>query len=133
MHITGEQLIEKAREAAKRAYTPYMKFPVGAVVEAENGELFEGCNIANASTGLGMCAERTAIFNAVARGNKKLQRIAVSCIKGDPDDPETLMPCGACRQVMAEFMPPDAEVIVDKAGTFALKDLLPRPFRLKRE
>jgi len=126
-----KELIEMAREAAQNAHIPYFDFPVGAVVETKRGELFSGCNIANASSGLGMCAERTAIFNAVIHGHKDINRIAVSCIKGDKNNPETLMPCGACRQVMAEFMSPDAEVIVDGVKTFKLKELLPSPFILK--
>lgn len=131
MNISNPQLIEKARQAAQKAYTPDLDFPVGAVVETKSGEIFEGCNIANASSGLGMCAERVAIFKAVSEGHKNIKRIAVSCTKGDPEKPETLMPCGACRQVMAEFMSSDAEIIVDKVGTFQLKDILPSPFKLK--
>lgn len=126
-----EELIEAAREAAKNAHIPYFDFPVGAEVETETGELFSGCNIDNASTPLGICAERTAIFNAVINGHKDIKRIAVTCTKGDKSKPETLMPCGACRQVMAEFMSPEAEVIVDSIGTFKLKELLPLPFTLR--
>ncbi|MFA6269893.1 MAG: cytidine deaminase [Candidatus Paceibacterota bacterium] len=126
-----QELIEVAREAAKNAHIPYFDFPVGAVIETESGELFTGCNIDNASTPLGICAERTAIFNAINHGHKDIKRIVVTCIKGDKSKPETLMPCGACRQVMAEFMSPEAEIIVDGVRTFKLKELLPSPFTLK--
>ncbi len=131
MTLSNEQLIEKAKLVAKNAHMPYFDFPVGAVVETETGELFSGCNIDNASTPLGICAERTAIFNAVINGHKDIKRIAVTCIKGDKNKPETLMPCGACRQVMAQFMSPDAEIIVDGVGTFKLKEILPSAFTLK--
>jgi len=127
---TDKELIEKAREAANHAHIPYFDFPVGAVVETLDEKLFEGCNIDNASTSLGLCAERVAIFNAVSKGHKDIKRIAVTCIKGIPEKPETMMPCGACRQVMSEFMDPDAEIIVDHVGTFKLKDLLAKPFSL---
>lgn len=126
-----QELIELAKQAAQNAHIPYFDFPVGAVVETETGELFSGCNIDNASTPLGICAERTAIFNAIIHGHKDIKGIAVTCTKGDKSKPETLMPCGACRQVMAEFMSPDAEIIVDGVGTFKLKELLPSPFTLK--
>ena len=126
-----EKLIEIAKNAVKNAHVPYLDFPVGAAVETETGELFSGCNIDNASTPLGICAERVAIFNAVLNGHKKIKRLAVTCPRNKGDKPENLMPCGACRQVMAEFMSPDAEIIVDGVGIFKLKDLLPSPFTLK--
>lgn len=131
MDISNQQLIEKARQAAQKAYTPYSHFPVGAVVKTESGDIFEGCNIANASSGLGICAERVAIFKAVSSGHKDIARIAVTCLKGNSEKPETLMSCGACRQVMSEFMSPEAEVIVDGVGTFQLKDLIPSPFKFE--
>lgn len=125
-----EELLRRARLAAKRAYCDYSKFPVGATVLTEDGQVFEGCNIENASYGLTVCAERVALFNAVASGTRSIARMAVSCLKGNMDKPGTLMPCGACRQVMLEFLAPDAEVIVDGAGIFKLQDLLPHPFHL---
>ena len=124
------QMLDEARKAAHRAYAPYSKFRVGAVVLADD-RLFTGCNIENASYGLTICAERVAIFGAVAAGCRHLDAIAVSCI----DAPEGsavsgLMPCGACRQVMAQFGQADMLVYVDRAGTFKLEDLLPNPFQL---
>ncbi len=130
--LSNQQLIIKARKAARSAHSPYSKFPVGAIVETKNGKLFTGCNIENASSGLGICAERTAIFKAVSEGHKEIRRIAVTCPKGSLKNPETLMPCGACRQAMAEFMPPDAEITVDRLKTFQLKDILPSPFKLSK-
>lgn len=129
MDNSKEKLIEMARQAAQKAYS---NFPVGAVVETEEGNFFSGCNVSNASSGLGVCAERIAIFKAVSEGYKKIKKVAVTCLEGDPKDPGTLMPCGACLQVMAEFMSPDSEIIVDKVGVFKLKDLIPLPFKFDR-
>lgn len=94
--------------------------------------MFTGANIENASYGLTICAERTAIFAAVLAGAAPpIEAIAVACVDSpDGGDPNTLMPCGACRQVLAEFASPDTPVAVDRVGTFRLDELLPRAFRL---
>ena len=89
-----------AKAAAGRAYAPYSKFRVGAAVLTGNGKIFTGCNVENASYGLSNCAERTAIFSAVAAGERKLQCVVVYT----PTDMPTA-PCGACRQVIFEFGP----------------------------
>ncbi len=129
----NEKLLEKARAAAQRSYSPYSEFPVGASVVTENGDFFDGCNIENASYGLTICAERVAIFNAISSGARKLGPLAVSCLKGDPEnDPNSVMPCGSCLQVMTEFMPEETPIIIDKVGTMALKELLPLAFRLNK-
>ena len=101
--MTGEQALQdslhrQALEIRQRAYVPYSHFAVGAAVEAVSGKIFSGCNVENASYGLTVCAERIAIFNAVAAGETRLQRLAVVA-----DSSEPVAPCGACRQVMAEF------------------------------
>ncbi len=101
--MTDTELITTATDAAAFAHCPYSHFRVGAAVLA-NGQVFRGCNVENASLGLTICAERAAIFAAVAAGCKRLEAVAISC----PDAPSTgdisrHMPCGACRQVMAEF------------------------------
>ena len=125
-----DPLIVQARAAAERAYVPYSKFRVGAAVVAD-GETFTGCNVENASYGLTICAERVALFTAVAAGHRRVQRLAVTCVDASPElGPDGRMPCGACRQVMAELMGLDAEVLVDGAGTFKVSDLLPRAFTL---
>ena len=93
-----EQFILQALQAREKAYTPYSKFKVGAAVMAESGKIYTGCNIENASYGLTNCAERTAIFQAVAQGETKLKILAVIA-----DSPQPVSPCGACLQVMAEF------------------------------
>ncbi|GAB1489497.1 hypothetical protein MASR2M8_19500 [Opitutaceae bacterium] len=99
------KLERAARAAAKQAYAPYSHFPVGAAILTSRGQVFSGCNVENASYGLCNCAERTAIFNAVAAGQRQLRCVVVYT----PTKTAT-MPCGACRQVINEFGP-DTRVI----------------------
>lgn len=128
---SAERLLEHARRAATRAHAPYSRFRVGAAVVA-GGRVFSGCNVENASYGLCMCAERVAVFNAVSEGCARLTSVAVSCMDAAPAlGPEGRMPCGACRQVLAELGGPDLPVHVDGAGSFTLADLLPQAFRLR--
>ena len=127
---TEQHLLEKARSAALNAYAPYSNFRVGAVVQTELGE-FSGCNVENASYGLSICAERNAVFAAVAAGARRVLTAAVSCIDASADmGPNGRMPCGACRQVLAEFMADDGVVIVDGAGVWKVSELLPASFLL---
>lgn len=127
-----EALLEAARAAALGAYAPYSRFRVGAAVRAD-GRIRAGCNVENASFGLTVCAERVAIFAAIAAGARRIEALAVACIDADGHGPASgLMPCGACRQVMAEFGDPDVPVLVDRVGAFRLAELLPRPFILPR-
>lgn len=93
-----DTLLEAAKKAREFAYSPYSKFKVGAAVLAKSGSIYTGCNIENASYGLTNCAERTAIFKAIAAGEVNLTALAVVA-----DTKEPVSPCGACRQVMAEF------------------------------
>ena len=124
-------LLDAARTAGRRAYCPYSEFPVGAAVDTDLGR-FMGCNIENASYGLAVCAERVALFNAIAAGATRIEHLAVSCLKaGDTAPPGSRMPCGACRQVIAEFMSPDATVTVDGVGVWCVSDLLPQAFQLE--
>lgn len=128
--MAEETLLDVARAAATRAYARYSDFRVGAAVRA-GGKLYTGCNIENASYGLTICAERVAIFAAIADGARAIEELAVACVDVAPGaDPASLMPCGACRQVMAEFAGPELPVHVDRAGTFTLDQLLPNAFRL---
>src|SRR5207302_6032021 len=95
------------------------------------GRIFAGANVENASYGLTVCAERTAAFAAVLAGATRIEAVAVACIDApEGSEPAQLMPCGACRQVLAEFAGPDTPVVVDRAGTYRLADLLPLAFRL---
>src|SRR5262249_39255631 len=133
--LTDEEraLLGRAREAAQRAYCPYSNFPVGAAAETDRG-IFLGCNGENASYGLAICAARVALFSAVAAGARRIMRLAVSCVAVGPDDPPgSRMPCGACRQVIAEFMTPESVVIVDGAGVWHVADLLPEAFQLTEQ
>lgn len=123
-------LVEAARSAAERAYCRYSGYSVGAAIVGESGRVFVGCNVENASYGATMCAERTAIFGMVAAGDRRITAVCVYA----PGEPMA-MPCGMCRQVIAEFCH-DAPVLV--AGprgvlrrTFAA--LLPEAFRLDPE
>ena len=96
-----QKLMDCAKKARENAYSPYSHFAVGAALLCEDGTLYEGCNIENASYGLTNCAERTAIFKAVSEGHIKFKALAVVA---DTEGP--CAPCGACRQVMAEFKIP---------------------------
>jgi cytidine deaminase len=119
-----ESLVTAASEARGRAYAPYSRFPVGAAVLA-GGEVYTGCNVENASYGLTICAERSAVFAAVAAGRRRIDAVAVV-----GDAPVPVAPCGACRQVLHEFGP---EMLVIMAGrgetvTRPLRELLPLAF-----
>jgi cytidine deaminase len=129
--VEAGALVGEARAAAPAAYSPYSKFRVGAAVACADGSVVRGCNVENASYGLAMCAERTALFAAVAAGHtprRDVLALAVSCPDADPGDLATLMPCGACRQVIHELLGPEALVVVDGAGTYRVADLLPWAF-----
>ena len=122
--------LDAAKAAMKNAYAPYSKFRVGAAVLTSTGKIFTGCNVENASYGMTNCAERTAIFSAVAANGPKLEIRAVAVIndRGVPSSP-----CGACRQVIYEFGP---EAIIFFPGAKGWKqahitELLPEGFRLK--
>ena len=129
--IADTELLDLARRAADAAYCPYSRFAVGAAVETDRGR-FLGCNVENASYGLAVCAERVAIFTAIAAGARRITRLAVSCVGARESDPlESRMPCGACRQVIAEFMSADAEIAIDGAGIWRLHELMPQPFKLR--
>jgi cytidine deaminase len=124
------QLIDAAKAAMKNAYAPYSKFRVGAAVLTSAGQIFTGCNVENASYGMTNCAERTAIFSAVAANGPKLEIRAVAVIndRGVPSSP-----CGACRQVIYEFGP---KAIIFFPGAKGWKqahitELLPEGFRLQ--
>lgn len=118
------QLVEAAVGVRKQAHAPYSNFSVGAALECSDGTVFVGCNVENLSFGLTMCAERVAIGAAVAAGHRDFRCIA---IVADTDLP--VSPCGACRQVMAEFNPSLRIISSNLSGQaeeFSLTDLLPR-------
>jgi cytidine deaminase len=125
-----ERLLLSARKAMKNAYAPYSKFRVGAAILTSTGDIFAGCNVENASYGMTNCAERTAIFAAVAQLGPKIEIHAVA-VTNDHGVP--CAPCGACRQVIYEFGP-DATIFFQGAKGLKkahITDLLPEGFRLQ--
>ena len=122
-----KKLMKMAEEAYENSYSPYSKIRIGAAVVGGSGKIYTGTNIENASYGATICAERSAICKAISAGETKITAIAVT---GDIDD--YAYPCGICRQVMVEFMKPDAEIAVSGRGTdikvYKLKELLPSAF-----
>lgn len=120
-------LRQAARDAACRAYAPYSGFAVGAAVAGASGRVFAGANVENASYGLTICAERAAVAQAIAAGERRLAACATHTERGSS------APCGACRQVLAEFLAPDAAVYYVVEGSEAASTigaLLPAVFRL---
>jgi cytidine deaminase len=125
------QLKRLARDAAKRAYAPYSGFAVGAAVLGGSGAMHAGANIENASYGLSICAERSAVFRALSEGERTIRAV---CLYTPTPIPSS--PCGACRQVIFEF---GADALIVCCGSdekserrYALRDLLPDAFRLDR-
>jgi cytidine deaminase len=121
-------LIAAAFQALEHAHAPYSEYLVGAALLCEDGTVFSGCNVENASFGLTNCAERTAIFSAVAAGHRNFTAMAIAASK----EPAPF-PCGACRQVMAEFCGPDFPVYIAEGPGFksaTLGELLPHSFNL---
>ena len=125
-----DRLLQRAREAQQNAYAPYSKFRVGAAILLHGGEIFTGCNVENASYGLTNCAERSAIFAAVSQVGGDKVRVKAVAVVNDQDAP--CSPCGACRQVIAEFGP-DAVIWYqgrDGVQQSTIRELLPECFSL---
>lgn len=125
-----KSLIQKALEARKNSYSPYSQFAVGTALEAEDGAIYTGCNVENASYGLSICAERTALVKAISQGAKKFKRLAIVA-----DTQEPVTPCGMCRQMLMEFSP-EMEIILantqGKSETTTLAKLLPKAFEFHK-
>ena len=129
--MKNEELIRSAFAAMKKAYAPYSGFKVGAALLAKGGRVYTGCNVENAAYGPTNCAERTAFFKAVSEGEREFEKIAVVGGK-DGVVKDLFVPCGVCRQVMAEFCCGDFQIIVaideNKYSSFRLSELLPMGF-----
>ena len=122
------ELLDRARAAAKHAYAPYSEFPVGAAALAADGSIYTGCNVENASYGLTICAERAAVSAAISAGHRQIVAVAVSAPKASHTTP-----CGACRQFLNEFRPATTDMAIvlddqDAGEPIWLDDLLPRAF-----
>lgn len=129
MSCDCEKLIDAARRAAVNAYSPYSGVKIGAAVYA-GGKYYSGCNVENASYGLTVCAERVALFSAIADGERVIDAVAVF------SDDVTPVPCGACRQVVAEFAAKDCRIFVckgDAVKEFSASELLPHSFTLSED
>ncbi|KAF1084074.1 Cytidine deaminase [Sporotomaculum syntrophicum] len=127
--MVPEELIALAMRARQNAYVPYSGFAVGAALLANSGEVYTGCNVENSSYGLTVCAERVALFNAVARGEREFIALAVVC-----GTEEYCSPCGACRQVLAEFGGDTKVYLANRYGAYqetTVAELLPIAFSLK--
>lgn len=130
--MTDKALIEQAIEARKNAYTPYSHFQVGAALLAQDGTVYQGCNVENAAYTPTNCAERTAFFKAVSDGKRAFSAIAiVAAPEGKPL--QKTAPCGVCRQVMMEFCDPDSFRILmavspEEYTVYTLRQLLPEGF-----
>jgi len=125
--MDDQTLLDAAIDVRGNAYCPYSKFAVGAALLAGSGQVYTGVNVENAVNGLSLCAERVALFKAIAAGERKFSKIAVVCDAG------YCRPCGACRQVLFEHAPDLAILIGNPDGQFretTIRDLLPEAFAL---
>ena len=126
-----DTLLEKAKDAARNSYSPYSGFRVGAALQLSNGEVITGTNVENVSYGLTICAERSALVSAVSRFGPgiRIQAAAVANLNGSPSPP-----CGACRQVFAEFIEPEAPIVfpgLNGVCVMRFSEILPFAFEMK--
>ncbi|MBI1811497.1 MAG: cytidine deaminase [Nitrospirae bacterium] len=121
-----DKLVNEAKAARKKAFAPYSKFTVGAALITNDGKIYHGCNIENPSLMLSFCAERAALINALVEGEKKFKALAI--VSGNKD---YCFPCGACRQMLAEFAPDIEIYLISEKGIkkFSISELLPHQFK----
>lgn len=128
-----EALLNEARQVAQNSHSPYSSFKVGAALKLSNGEVVTGTNVENISFGLTICAERSALVTAISRfgPNVRVEAVAVANLNGEPSPP-----CGACRQMLSEFIAPNAPVAFpasDGMRTMSFSELFPLAFEMKRK
>ena len=125
--MKNQKLIEAAKKVSQEAYAPFSGFKVGAALLTASGKIFTGCNVENSSYGLTNCAERTALFKAISEGEKDFVELAIYS-----ESDKVFYPCGACRQVLTEFVDDLRITIVSRSEivTVSLKELLPHSFKL---
>ena len=132
--LDEQELIRHALDARERAYAPYSRFQVGCALLDDQGQIHYGCNVENAAYGPTNCAERTALFSAIAAGRKPGAFAAIAIVA---DLPDPVTPCGVCRQVMSELCPPDLPVICANLSgeikRYTVAELLPGAFSLRRK
>lgn len=127
--MIDKKLLDIAKKASENAYAPYSNFKVGVALKTKEGKIFSGCNVENASYGLTMCAERIAIFKAVSEGYRDFEEMLLYV-----DTDILFTPCGACRQVIAEFSSDMKITVISKKETLvtSIKELLPYGFSLEK-
>jgi cytidine deaminase len=126
------RLCRAAREVAAHSYSPYSGFRVGAAVY-DGSKIYVGTNVENSRYGLALCAERAALCNAIASGAKEITAIAIVCIDAKQDSSiSESVPCGACRQWIAELSPQASIIICGQEESFSIQDLLPFPFSIQK-
>jgi len=132
MNHEYKKLLKVAKDARDRAYAPYSNFFVGAAVLSKKGNIYSGCNVENMSYGLTICAERNAVFKMIEAGDREIAEILII-----GKTPEPLFPCGACRQVIAEFASPGTKIYMcDESGrakTSTMAEILPYNFSIFKE
>lgn len=127
--IDWSELIQAAQKVRENAYAPYSRFRVGAALKAASGKVYVGCNVENSSYGMTMCAERSAMFNAIANGEREFVALVIAA--DESSDGSLCPPCGACRQVLAEMCKGDMPITLvagQKKAIHLLGDLLPLTF-----
>ena len=129
--MEGKKLIELAKEARKKAYSPYSHYSVGAALLTKSGKVFTGCNIENATFSPTICAERTAFAKAISEGEREFEAIAI--VGGEQDDGSVCYPCGVCRQLMSEFCSGDFKLFFadgDETVEYSFDEIMPHRFYL---
>lgn len=128
--MSWSNMLERAKQVIKNSYSPYSRFPVASVVRTRKGSLYTGVNVENSSYGLTICAERVAVFKAVSEGDREIEEVLIYTPTGEPTPP-----CGACRQVIAEFNPKARIIMISASGKVVekrLDELLPSAFTGER-